>query len=86
MATDDPTPVMRAGDTDREVVAEILRTALGEGRLDLHEVDERLTRTYAARIYAELEPIVADLPGSERCPGGPRPRPRRRRVTSARSP
>ena len=64
MATDDPTPVMRAGDADREVVAEILRTALGEGRLDLHEVDERLTRTYAARTYAELEPIVADLPGA----------------------
>src|SRR4051794_24268304 len=55
---------MRAGDADREVVAEILRTALGEGRLDLHEVDERLTRTHAARTYAELEPIVADLPGA----------------------
>jgi hypothetical protein len=64
VATDDPTPVMRAGDGDREVVAEILRTALGEGRLDLHEVDERLARTYAARTYAELEPIVADLPGA----------------------
>ena len=61
---------MRAGDADREVVAEILRTALGEGRLDLHEVDERPTRTYAARTYAELEPIVADLPGDLHDPRG----------------
>ena len=65
-----PTPVMRAGDADREVVAEILRTALGEGRLDLHEVDERPTRTYAARTYAELEPIVADLPRGPSRPAG----------------
>jgi hypothetical protein len=55
---------LRAGDADREAVAEILRTALGEGRLELTEVDERLAQTYAARTYAELEPLVADLPAT----------------------
>ncbi|GAA4904321.1 uncharacterized protein DUF1707 [Actinomycetospora succinea] len=55
---------IKAGDADREAVAEVLRTALGEGRLELTEVDERLARVYAARTYAELEPLVADLPAT----------------------
>jgi hypothetical protein len=55
---------LKAGDADREAVAEILRTALGEGRLELTEVDERLAQVYAARTYAELEPLVADLPAT----------------------
>ncbi|MDD7941774.1 DUF1707 domain-containing protein [Actinomycetospora lutea] len=55
---------LTAGDADRDAVAEILRTALGEGRLELTEVDERLARVYAARTYAELEPLVADLPAT----------------------
>lgn len=54
---------MRAADADREVVADRLRAALGEGRLDLHEYDERLQRAYGATTYAELEALLADLPG-----------------------
>ncbi|SCE92449.1 protein of unknown function [Micromonospora coriariae] len=53
---------MRAADADREAVAERLRVALGEGRLDLHEYDERLQRAYAARTYAELDALLTDLP------------------------
>ncbi|MFC5921965.1 DUF1707 SHOCT-like domain-containing protein [Micromonospora vulcania] len=53
---------MRAADADREAVADRLRAALGEGRLDLHEYDERLQRAYAARTYAELDVLLADLP------------------------
>lgn len=53
---------MRAGDADRDRVAELLREAAGEGRLTLAELDERLDRVYAARTYAELEPITSDLP------------------------
>ncbi|MFI6229128.1 DUF1707 domain-containing protein [Micromonospora echinospora] len=53
---------MRAADTDREASAQRLRVALDEGRLDLHEYDERLRRAYAARTYAELDVLVADLP------------------------
>ncbi|GIJ26222.1 hypothetical protein Vqi01_13840 [Micromonospora qiuiae] len=53
---------MRAADSDRQVVAERLRAALDEGRLHLHEYDERLQRAYAARTYGELDPLVDDLP------------------------
>ncbi|MFT7836597.1 DUF1707 domain-containing protein [Saccharothrix sp. BKS2] len=52
---------MRASDADREKVAQVLQRAHGEGRLDLHELDERLAATYAAKTYGELVPLTADL-------------------------
>ncbi|MEU3019632.1 MULTISPECIES: DUF1707 domain-containing protein [unclassified Nocardiopsis] len=53
---------LRISDTERDQVAEILREAAGEGRLDLDELDERLGAVYAAKTYADIQPIVADLP------------------------
>ena len=53
---------MRAADADLRAVADRLRIAVDEGRLDLHDYDERLQRAYAARTYAELDSLVADLP------------------------
>ena len=53
---------MRAADDDRQRVADALRTALNEGRLDLHEYDERLQLAYAAKTYGDLDPLLADLP------------------------
>jgi len=53
---------LRAGDADRTRVAERLRIALDEGRLNLYEYDERLREAYAARTYAELDQLLADLP------------------------
>jgi len=55
---------MRAGDGDRQAVADKLKTALDEGRLDLHEYDERLQRTYSAKTYGDLQGLVTDLPGT----------------------
>ena len=55
---------MRAGDGDRKAVAEQLKSALDEGRLDLHEYDERLQRTYAAKTYGDLDGLLDDLPGT----------------------
>jgi hypothetical protein len=43
-------------------VAEALRHAAGEGRIDLDELDERLEAAYRAKTYGELVPITADLP------------------------
>jgi hypothetical protein len=57
-----PDPDLRASDVDRERVAEHLRDALAEGRLDMAEFEERLETTYQARTYAELAPIIRDLP------------------------
>ncbi|MEU9342909.1 DUF1707 domain-containing protein [Streptomyces sp. NPDC048278] len=60
----DDAPELRASDADRERVAEILRDALAEGRLDMAEFEERLEATYQARTYGELTPITRDLPAS----------------------
>ncbi|GAA1533819.1 DUF1707 domain-containing protein [Streptomyces albidochromogenes] len=53
---------MRASDAERERVAEVLREAVAEGRLDMEEFDERLDAVYKARTHGELEPLVRDLP------------------------
>jgi hypothetical protein len=53
---------MRISDAERDGVAAILRDAAGEGRLDLEELDERLSAVYAAKTYGDLEPITRDLP------------------------
>jgi DUF1707 SHOCT-like domain len=52
----------RAGDTDRDAVAAMLRIAAGEGRIDLDELEERLGLVNAAKTYGELDLLVADLP------------------------
>jgi|tagenome__1003787_1003787.scaffolds.fasta_scaffold20251447_2 hypothetical protein len=55
---------MRAGDQDRKAVADQLKSALDEGRLDLSEYDERLQKTYAAKTFADLDGLLDDLPGT----------------------
>lgn len=62
------TPEMRAGDADRERVAQVLRDAAGDGRLTLAELDERLDAVYAAKTYADLAPITRDLPAAGAAP------------------
>lgn len=54
---------MRAADSDREAVVERLRTALNEGRLELHEFDERVAEAYRSKTYADLDRLLTDLPG-----------------------
>jgi hypothetical protein len=53
---------LRVSDADRHQVAEVLREAAGDGRIDLAELDERLEATFAAKTYADLVPITLDLP------------------------
>ncbi|WP_250001337.1 DUF1707 domain-containing protein [Actinoplanes sp. M2I2] len=55
---------MRAADEDRRQVADQLRLALEEGRLDLTEYDERIQGAYAAKTYAELDRLLTDLPNA----------------------
>jgi hypothetical protein len=62
---------LRAADSDRESVAEILREQHAAGRLDTDELQERVERCYAAKTYAELDSVVADLPQEpDRAPAG----------------
>lgn len=53
---------LRVSDADRHRVAELLRQAAGEGRLELDELDERLEAAYVAKTYGDLVPLTADLP------------------------
>jgi len=59
------TPRVRTSDAERERIAEVLRAAVGEGRLTLEEGDERLATLYTTKYRDELGPLVADLPGSD---------------------
>ena len=62
---------LRISDDDRHRVAEVLRRAAGDGRLEMDELDHRLALAYAAKTYGDLVPITADLPsGIESPPAG----------------
>jgi hypothetical protein len=77
----DRRPELRVGDADRQRMAERLRRAHDEGRLDLAEFDERVTAAYAARTFGDLDALDADLP-PEAAPRAPVPVPDRRPVPS----
>lgn len=57
-------PEMRASDAERERIAELLREAVAEGRLEMDEFEQRLDTAYRARTHGELEPLVSDLPAA----------------------
>ena len=68
----------RAADTDRIQIAQLLTYAAEQGRLQLQDYEERLTRAYAAKTYEELDQLRADLPGvpiNPRRGGKPNPAP-----------
>ncbi len=51
----------RVGDAERESAVELLRAAVGDGRLDLTELDARVEAAYAARTRVDLAAVVDDL-------------------------
>lgn len=55
---------MRAADTDRIQVAQLLTEAAAQGRLEMSEYENRLNRAYAAQTYDDLAALSADLPGA----------------------
>src|SRR5512135_1298043 len=63
---------LRASHEDRDRIVEVLRTAAGDGRLSIEELDERVEAALTARTYGELETLVLDLPTA---PGGTAPVP-----------
>ena len=70
---------MRASHVDREHVIDTLKAACTDGRLDKHELDDRVAQTFAARTYAELATVAADLPPGQ-VPAPPRPAVRSKRA------
>ena len=55
---------LRASHADREQVIDTLKTAFADGRLDKDELDERVGQTLAARTYADLATLTADIPAA----------------------
>jgi Domain of unknown function (DUF1707) len=53
-----------AGDTDRILLAQLLAYAAEQGRLQLNDYEDRLTKAYSATTYEELDRLRADLPGA----------------------
>ncbi|NLT30701.1 MAG: DUF1707 domain-containing protein, partial [Propionibacterium sp.] len=58
-----PGPVdPRAGDADRDAVAQVLQQAAAQGRLTVEELDERVSAALVARTQGDLTPLIEDLP------------------------
>ena len=53
---------LRAGHADREQVIEALKNAFVHGRLTKDELDTRAAQALAARTYADLAALTADIP------------------------
>ena len=56
-----PSSGMRASDADRDQVIDVLREAVGDGRLTADEFEERLQAAMASRTFGELATLTADL-------------------------
>jgi hypothetical protein len=65
-----PRASLRASDADRDAVAERLRRAAVEGRLEPDELEQRLHAALRSRTYGQLDRLLVDLPS----PARPRPR------------
>jgi hypothetical protein len=78
-----PNPGIRVSDAERADIADRLARHYGEGRLDMTEFDERVTRAMAAKTIADFLGLFDDLPdlpgppadplaGTAKTPGTPR--------------
>jgi hypothetical protein len=56
---------LMASDADREQVIDMLTAAFAQGRLTKQELDLRAGQAFAARTYAELAALTADLPAGQ---------------------
>jgi hypothetical protein len=56
---------VRASHAERAATVERLHAALGEGRLELHETEERVATAYRSSYRSDLLPLLADLPAAE---------------------
>jgi hypothetical protein len=64
---------LRASHADREQVIGALKAAFVHGRLTKDELDARVGRALAARTYADLAALTADLPAEPAAAGPARP-------------
>ena len=62
-------PEVRASDADRDRVIDVLRGAVGDGRLTADEFEERLEAALSSRTLGELAVLTADLVAGPGRPG-----------------
>jgi hypothetical protein len=62
-------PEMRASDADRDRVIDVLRGAMGDGRLTADEFEERMEAALASRTLGELAALTIDLVAQPGRPG-----------------
>lgn len=67
-------PHMRCSDADRDRAGAVVRESLGDGRISIAELDDRLDQVYRAQTYGDLAVAMADLPAWT-MPGAPLPGP-----------
>jgi hypothetical protein len=65
-ATDEPSgpaalPEVRASDNDRDRVLDVLRAAVGDGRLTAEEFEERMAAAISSRTLGDLAVLTGDL-------------------------
>ncbi|HMG43985.1 MAG TPA: DUF1707 domain-containing protein [Acidimicrobiales bacterium] len=53
---------MRVSDEDRHAVVDELRVHFSLGRIDLAELEDRVTGALEAKVRGDLEPLLTDLP------------------------
>jgi hypothetical protein len=53
---------IRASDSERESVVDVLRDAYTEGRLTLEEFEERTSAAYGSKTWTDLRELTGDLP------------------------
>jgi len=71
-------PPVRATDRDRDATIDVLQESYATGRLTAEEHAARVGQAMAARTYADLDRLTADLPRRPVYPDAPRPpQPRR---------
>ncbi len=59
----DPSRRLRAGDTDRDAILQVLQQAHAEGRLTVEELGERQDTALRATYTDQFGELVEDLPG-----------------------
>jgi hypothetical protein len=64
---------LRASHADREQVIGTLKAAFVQGMLDRDEFGQRLSQAFAARTYADLAAVTADLPAGLAAASPPTP-------------
>lgn len=73
-----PDDRLRASDAEREAAAAELQVHAAAGRLEVEELDERMTAVLAARTRADIAGALGDLPEAPRTSSRPTTRDARR--------